>query len=185
MEDHDLHWLAGLLEGEGSFLKGPPSAPNQPRICCQMTDRDVIQRVAGLFEVHYINKVVPRIPIWKTSYQVLIRGIKAVELMKTLRPLMGERRQSQIDDAVASYSLIGSNKKLTKEQRIEIAEAVTSKTMTHKKLAEKYGVSTKTIQTIKKHMLAVNGVWLDNTHLDEISQEVDETLLMFKKSIKG
>ena len=28
----ELHWLAGLLEGEGSFMAGPPSSPGLPII---------------------------------------------------------------------------------------------------------------------------------------------------------
>jgi hypothetical protein len=44
----DLHWLAGLLEGEGSFLKGPPSAPRHPILALQMTDEDVVARVAAM-----------------------------------------------------------------------------------------------------------------------------------------
>ena len=46
IEDHDLHWLAGLLEGEGTFLKGPPSAPRAPAVQLSMADRDVPNRSA-------------------------------------------------------------------------------------------------------------------------------------------
>ncbi len=53
MDERILHWLAGLLEGEGSFLKPPPSAPNTPRITLQMTDEDVVQRVQEIFDLTY------------------------------------------------------------------------------------------------------------------------------------
>lgn len=46
--EHDRYWLAGLLEGEGSFLKGPPSAPRYPVLSLQMTDEDVVARVAAM-----------------------------------------------------------------------------------------------------------------------------------------
>lgn len=42
-----LSWVAGLLEGEGTFLAPPPSSPNQPRLRVQMTDRDIVDRFAG------------------------------------------------------------------------------------------------------------------------------------------
>ena len=45
----DLHWLAGLLEGEGSFHPGPPSAPRYPVVALAMTDEDVVTRVATMF----------------------------------------------------------------------------------------------------------------------------------------
>ena len=35
----ELHWLAGLLEGEGTFMTGPPSSPGLPVIAVNMTDR--------------------------------------------------------------------------------------------------------------------------------------------------
>ncbi len=41
----ELHWLAGLLEGEGSFMVGPPSDPRRPAIAVQMTDEDVMRRI--------------------------------------------------------------------------------------------------------------------------------------------
>jgi hypothetical protein len=48
-----LHWLAGYLEGEGSFMKGSPSTPNQPIITVSSTDEDIIRKVAGIFERTY------------------------------------------------------------------------------------------------------------------------------------
>ena len=50
MELHPLYWLAGILEGEGTFMRGTPSSPNSPiaRIC--MTDRDTVTRAALLLD---------------------------------------------------------------------------------------------------------------------------------------
>ena len=99
----DLHWLAGLLEGEGTFLVGPPSAPRTPAIQFWMTDRDVVERASVFLEAAVM--VVPaRREGWKTAYAVRIRGTRAVLWMKRLRPLMGIRRREQIDRAIASYA---------------------------------------------------------------------------------
>ena len=99
----DLHWLAGLLEGEGSFQAGPPSAPRYPVVALQMTDEDVVTRVATMF-----GRKVGR---WQSGnarerpvFLVRITGSKAVAWMTALHPLMGERRRMQIDRAVASYA---------------------------------------------------------------------------------
>lgn len=99
----DLHWLAGLLEGEGSFLPGPPSAHRYPVVALQMTDEDVVARVARMF-----GRKVGR---WQSGnareqpvFLVRITGAKAVAWMTALRPLMGERRRAQIDRAVASHA---------------------------------------------------------------------------------
>ena len=45
----ELHWLAGLLEGEGSFMTGPPSSPGLPVIAVNMTDQDVMARLGRIF----------------------------------------------------------------------------------------------------------------------------------------
>jgi hypothetical protein len=37
----EFHWLAGWLEGEGSFLAPPPSDPRRPRISATTRDQDV------------------------------------------------------------------------------------------------------------------------------------------------
>jgi hypothetical protein len=99
----ELHWLAGLLEGEGSFMMGPPSSPGLPVIAVNMTDHDVMARLGRIFgrKVHALK---PRNARWRTSYQVRVNGGAAVRWMTVLRPLMGLRRQGQIDRALASYA---------------------------------------------------------------------------------
>ncbi len=52
-ERDEFFWLVGLLEGEGSFMPGPPSEATRPRISIQMTDENVIRRVARIFGKKY------------------------------------------------------------------------------------------------------------------------------------
>ena len=98
----ELHWLAGLLEGEGSFLTGPPSSPRHPILALQMTDADVVERVTAMFG-RKAGSWQPRDAKWQTAYIVRVTGAKAVIWMAALRPLLGRRRQTQIDRAMASY----------------------------------------------------------------------------------
>jgi hypothetical protein len=99
----DLHWLAGLLEGEGSFLRGPPSAPRTPAVAVSMIDRDIIERAARLLDCA-VHRIRARREEWRDAYVAGVRGPRAVEWMQRLRPLMGERRRRQIDRALASYA---------------------------------------------------------------------------------
>lgn len=101
LTEQQLHWLAGLLEGEGSFCCGPPSKPNAALIAIEMIDRDVIEKVAGIFRTTLVECGVRQ--HWQQTYRAQLRGSRAVELMTTLRPLMSLRRQIQIDRAVASF----------------------------------------------------------------------------------
>lgn len=104
MEENEKYWLAGILEGEGSFLRGPPSSPNQPRIALQMSDKDIVERVAELFNVNYIHENIPDEENWSTVYRITVKGSNAVEIMRLVKPIMGERRTQQIEDAINSYS---------------------------------------------------------------------------------
>lgn len=104
MTKNEKYWLAGILEGEGSFMEGPPSDPNRPRISIQMCDRDIIERVAELFGIEYIHECEGRKENWSTTYQIQVRGESAIELMRLLKPIMGKRRSRQIEDAIASYN---------------------------------------------------------------------------------
>lgn len=98
----DIFWLAGLLEGEGSFCKGAPSSPNLPVVSCQMTDEDTIGKVASLFGVKYqTNKA--RRKNWKRTFTARIRGSGARKLMTELMPFMSIRRQKQMSVALSSY----------------------------------------------------------------------------------
>jgi hypothetical protein len=121
-DENCLLWLAGLLEGEGSFLRGMPSEPNTPRISVAMTDEDVIERIAKLCNINY-HHLLPRNEGHKDVYRIIFRGKRAVELMKQLRPLMGKRRQGQIERALNSYTKkppTRANAKITEAQAYEI-----------------------------------------------------------------
>ena len=125
LSPESLHWLAGLLEGEGSFLKPPPSKPTRIILSIEMTDRDVLERAARLLGVSvYDVPPTERTRKWRPSYRVILTNERAARLMRLLRPLMGLRRQQQIDAAITARetALIGRNHpKLTARQLREIA----------------------------------------------------------------
>lgn len=95
----DLQWLAGLLEGEGSFLRPVPSSPRYPSIRLEMCDRDVVDRSARVLG-RAVTAVVPRNPNHKRSYVTSIKGKPAIRLMLELAPLMSGVRRAQIRRAL-------------------------------------------------------------------------------------
>src|SRR5712691_1015928 len=99
----DVAWLAGLLEGEGSFFPGPPSAPRLPVLAVAMTDEDVMARVGALLG-RKVSSIRPRRQGWLPTFQVRVTGAKAVSWMIAVRPLLGRRRREQVDRALASYA---------------------------------------------------------------------------------
>ena len=118
IEDEDFFWLAGILEGEGSFMKGPPTKPKNPRITMVSTDEDVLARVAKLFGSPYC--AVTGVPDKKQKYQTAVNGRRAMDLMLLLKPFMSVRRQQQIDVAVACWKPNCSNNRKYYKDREEV-----------------------------------------------------------------
>jgi len=92
----------GILEGEGTFLRGAPSKPGTPILRVSMTDRDVVDRVAKLFE-RAVVRLRRRKPHHKLPYATTIKGAPAVRVMAAVRPFLGKTRQLQIDRAISSW----------------------------------------------------------------------------------
>ena len=150
MRAEDLAWLAGLLEGEGSFLKAPPSSPNCPRISLEMTDKDVVERAASLMNGKVATRTNLKNSLWKQTYRVIIKGSRAVELMRVLHPEMGSRRRLQIDAALETYieRRRGDNtRRLSEDQVRQIREHNCSSISS---LAREFGVSRFTIRNIRE-----------------------------------
>lgn len=103
----ELHWLAGWLEGEGSFVRPPPSDPRRARITAQTCDVDVASEVGRLLGVSpsYSHRQREQQKGWSPTWRVLMRGRPAIRLMTALHPLMGSRRRAQIESALAAVDL--------------------------------------------------------------------------------
>ena len=102
----DVAWLAGLLEGEGSFGIAGHKPNGYPVIKVEMAARDVIERAAEMLGSSAVRAIVPDHPKWSVTYEAKISGTKAADWMRRLRPLMGSRRGAAIDAALAAYNPI-------------------------------------------------------------------------------
>jgi hypothetical protein len=89
-------WLAGLLEGEGSFhCRG-----GCPRIALEMTDEDVVARYASIIGAGYQRRL-PTEARHKVSYICSAYGDRATLIMRDILPYMGERRSTKIQEHLA------------------------------------------------------------------------------------
>jgi hypothetical protein len=105
MSDVEISWVAGLLEGEGSFGLGAikSTGVRQIRISCSMTDEDTIQRLMMLTGGGNYNlegrRDPRRVERSKPLYcWVIGKRADALELMRSIRPYMGQRRGAKIDE---------------------------------------------------------------------------------------
>lgn len=96
----DLLWLAGLLEGEGTF---DAHRGKYPRIRLAMTDRDIVGRAASLMDstVRLSLHRAPNKPTWHTE----LSGDRAASVMAAILPHMGARRSQKIAEVLAVAAL--------------------------------------------------------------------------------
>jgi hypothetical protein len=134
----DLHWLAGLLEGEGTFIPGPPSNPRMPVIQVEMVDADVMARVGRLLG-RKVTTLRARRAEWSATYQVKVTGGPAVGWMLHLHPLMGERRQRQIERALRCYEPLTT--RILSDADVAVAIAMLAAGRTVREVAEHFVVS--------------------------------------------
>ncbi len=108
MQIADIHYMVGLIEGEGCLVL---HRGKYPRVTVAMTDKDVVEKAARLFKSgtmysratmsRNLVKAVITKPIWTT----LVTGGRAVGWMLTIYSLMGQRRQKKIRDIVKKWKV--------------------------------------------------------------------------------
>lgn len=155
MTENELYWLAGLLEGEGSFCKGCPSMPNSPSVNISMTDKDVIERVGTYWHVAiHKERKKNKNPKHKTPWVTRLRGYRAIELMKKIRHLMSNRRQNQIDAAIESYH--PKYHCLTADIVHDVKSLLKEGNLTQSQIALKFGIKRETVNRINRDRTGIN-----------------------------
>lgn len=101
MDTKDLHWLAGLLEGEGCF---DLNMGRYPRIQLVMADEDVVRKARSLIGSgslcrHKTKKRETHSVMWHYA----VSGKNAATLMEQLLPLLGLRRAMKINEILNIY----------------------------------------------------------------------------------
>jgi hypothetical protein len=94
LEARDVHWFAGLMEGEGWFGLTNHRV-QQLRVQLISTDKDVVDRAGQMFG--FGVRAERLLPSGKTAYNWTVStDEEAAGLMMTLLPLMGQRRSADI-----------------------------------------------------------------------------------------
>lgn len=96
----DLYWVAGILEGEGTFYLHTGSTRVKLSIKVKMTDDDVIERLLDITGIGYINGPYNNgghkpVYVWSVTNQR-----DAAALMMTVYSIMGGRRQRKIQELI-------------------------------------------------------------------------------------
>lgn len=101
ISQRDIGWAAGLLDGEGCFTLARSKTYRYPRIVCNMTDKEPLDKLQQLFggNVHTIKRNV----LYKQAWCWEVSGSRAVGIMLTLWSLLCPRRQAKIREIVTEW----------------------------------------------------------------------------------
>lgn len=100
-DDFELGWLAGIMEGEGSFYTIANRGRRYFRLSIESTDEDVITRVASLIGARCDGPLTRKDrPENKPRWRCSLLGKGAINVALALRPHMSRRRQTQINAAI-------------------------------------------------------------------------------------
>lgn len=143
MNDTEIAWVAGLLEGEGSFLT--QTSGYSPRITCQMTDLDVLNKVHQLCggTLHPVTK---RQEHWKDCWIWRISGDPAAEVMKSILPHMGSRRSEKIQSVLDTWYTNGRPYRQASTLRDQAAREYLDGLGSLREIGRKYGFNYESIR---------------------------------------
>ena len=94
----DIHWIAGLLEGEGNFTYGTGA---QLRIW--MTDEDTISKARSIMDPNTKILIDDRKGNRQTVYGFFVYGNLAIQWMMTIYSLVGRRRKEKIREILLKW----------------------------------------------------------------------------------
>ena len=104
--DAQVAWLAGILEGEGSFLSARTGIYRYPQVQMTMCDRSVLERAMDLMPSSRIYVDTDKRGIergWSEAWMVKVNGPPAASVMNAVLPWMGSRRTSAIERALSAW----------------------------------------------------------------------------------
>lgn len=120
MNDLDLGWLAGFLEGEGCFFMSPTKSPGI-KVCS--TDLDVLQRAAALMERPVCGPYQDKRGN-KPRWEVNLYGAPCLKVMEMLLPHMGVRRSHTILGVIEKARLLDTLRESRKANAVKRQRAV-------------------------------------------------------------
>jgi LAGLIDADG-like domain len=101
----DAAWVAGLLEGEGTF---PLRSTGGGTIRVQMTDEDVIERLYQVLTIGNRGTYIPRNPHHKQSWMLTVARREYIFwLIEQIGPFMGDRRRAAIYLLINNFTAPG------------------------------------------------------------------------------
>lgn len=98
---HEIGFVAGLLEGEGSFCYDDDR--HRPYVSMASTDVDTVRKYRRL--IGRLDKTISSYKNGnnKTMYRLVIMGSSAIQWMMTVYPMLCDRRKAKIREVIGKW----------------------------------------------------------------------------------
>lgn len=110
----DLHWAAGFLEGEGSFVFHGTS----PAVNCAQVQLQPLKKLHEMFGGSIITRHLGKDKGWKEQNYWYRYGAAAIGIMMTLYPLLSKRRQEQILPVINKWKERASKQPIARTRKV-------------------------------------------------------------------
>jgi hypothetical protein len=113
----DIAWLAGILEGEGSF--GLTNNGRSPCIWLGMTDKDTVIKVRDIIDKNLSIGITKdnRKESYKDYWRFTVNGSLAMGWMMTIYSYMSIRRKAKIKEIINIWKEVKLNKSQSRNMR--------------------------------------------------------------------
>ena len=113
----DIHYIAGLLDGEGCF----GFYNNCPSIQITMTDLDTVEKARLILDVNRTNKIRMQTKGQgrQDQYALSVSGNVAIQWMMTIYSLLSIRRKAKVRDIIEKWKNRIEFKRVIKDQCIK------------------------------------------------------------------
>ena len=146
-DEIEVAWAAGLLEGEGSFVK---RHVHSSAITCSSTDLDTLEKLASIFGGNIV-KLKKRKSHWKDAWAWYVSGQKAYNVMGKILPFMMCRRSKQIVVVMKRWEKHNAaimSRKQTGQAAVAYYKSMTKPSL--RKAGAKYGISYESVRRALK-----------------------------------
>lgn len=138
MNEIELAWVAGWLEGEGCFQFNKSVA-----ITAASTDLDVLQKVQSIIG-GFINKRKMKKAHWKDAWDLTVKKTdQLIKIIPLLLPHLGQRRtvaaKKTLERALATKKKMDFKSAEIMRKRLQ-AKELRKEGLTHQNIADKLGV---------------------------------------------
>lgn len=142
MTENEIAWLAGLLEGEGSFNL---NKKHSIAVKLEMTDEDVVRKAQSTTGVGRVVARPSRKKGHKPTWSWVITGNNANSVLVQILPFMGARRTEAIQNLLSARVSYQTVVDIRNEKTVQVHD-LRSQGLSYREIGRRLGLDHETVR---------------------------------------